>query len=141
MPRDTARGMSQENVEIVVGYFEAVDLAASIDALAEDVTFVFHGETRHLAGAETVSGKSAAVAWLADWFSRFHPDYRFEVEEALDWDDHVLVVTTNRGKGRASGVPISRQTAQLMTVRDGKIVRRDFFASRAEALDAAGLAE
>ena len=69
------------------------------------------------------------------------PTTRFEVEEALDWDDHVLVVTTNRGKGRASGVPISRQTAQLMTVRDGKIVRQDFFASRAEALEAAGLSE
>ena len=29
----------------------------------------------------------------------------------------------------------------MMTVRDGKIVRQDFFASRAEALEAAGLAE
>jgi ketosteroid isomerase-like protein len=133
--------MSQENVEIVAGYFEAVDLAASIDALAEDVTFVFHGETRHLAGAETIAGKSAAVAWLADWFSRFDRDYRFEIEESRDWDDHVLVVTTNRGTGRASGVPISRQTAQLMTLRDGKIVRQDFFADRGAALEAAGLSE
>ena len=133
--------MSQENAEIVAGYFEAADLAAAIDALAEDVTFVFHGETRRLAGAETVSGKRDAVAWLADWFSRFDADYRFEIEESLDWDDHVLVVTTNRGKGRASGVPISQQTAQLMTVRDGKIVRQEFFASRAEGLQAAGLRE
>ncbi len=133
--------MSQENVEIVAGYFEAVDLAASIDALAENVTFVFHGETRHLAGAETISGKSAAVVWLADWFSRFDPDYRFEIEESLDWNDHVLVVTTNRGTGRASGVPISRQTAQLMTLCDGKIVQQDFFANRAEALEAARLRE
>ena len=98
--------MSQKNVEVVAGYFEAVHLAASIDALAEDVAFVFHGETRHLAGAETISGKRAAVAWLADWFSRFGPDYRFEIEESFDWDDRVLVVTTNRGTGRASGVPV-----------------------------------
>ena len=133
--------MSEENVEIVAGYFEADDLAASIDALADNVTFVFHGETRHLAGAETISGKSAAVAWLADWFSRFDPNYRFEIEESLDWDDHVLVVTTNRGTGRASGVPISRQMAQLMTLRDGKIIQQDFFANRAEALEAAGLSE
>ena len=60
---------------------------------------------------------------------------------ALDWDDHVLVVTANRARGRAGGVPIARQTAQLMTLRDGKIVRQDFFASRAEALEAAGLTE
>jgi ketosteroid isomerase-like protein len=133
--------MSQENVQVVAGYFEAVDLAASIDALAEDVDFVFHGETRHLAGAETISGKAGAVAWLADWFSRFDRDYRFEIEESFDWDDHVLVVTTNRGTGRTSGVPVSQQTAQLMTLRDGKIVQQDFFASRAEALEAAGLRE
>jgi ketosteroid isomerase-like protein len=105
------------------------------------VTFAFHGESRRLAGAETVSGKSAAVAWLADWFSRFEPDYRFEVEESLDLGDRVLVVTTHRGKGRTSGVPISGVTAQVMTVRDNKIVRQDFFSSREEALEAAGLSE
>jgi ketosteroid isomerase-like protein len=133
--------MSRENVRIVVDYFEAVNLVAAIDALAEDVTFVFHGEVRHLAGAETISGKRAAVAWLADWFSQFDPDYDNEVEESLDWNDQVLVVTANRSKGRASGVPIAQQTAQLMTLRDGKIVRQEFFNSRAEALEAAGLRE
>ena len=71
----------------------------------------------------------------------FDRDYHFEIEESRDWDDHVLVVTTNRGTGRASGVPISRQTAQLMTLRDGKIVRQDFFADRGAALEAAGLSE
>jgi len=133
--------MSRENVEIVVGYFEAARLADAVDALAEDVKFVFHGSSRHLAGAESVSGKEAAVAWLADWFSRFDPDYRFETEETRDLGDRVLVVTTHRSKGRASGVPIAEQTTQLMTVRDGKIVRQDFFARRAEALEAAGLSE
>jgi hypothetical protein len=60
--------MSQENVEIAVRYFEATDLAGAIGALAEDVTFVFHGQSRGLAGAETVSGKKAAVDWLTNWF-------------------------------------------------------------------------
>jgi ketosteroid isomerase-like protein len=133
--------MSQENVEIAVGYFEATDLAGAIRALAEDVTFVFHGQARRLAGAGTVSGKQAAIGWLTDWFSRFAPDYRMEVEESRDWGDRVLVVTTHRAKGRASGVPISQQTTQVMALRDGKIVRQDFFASRDEALEAAGLSE
>ena len=133
--------MSQENVEIAVRYFEAIDLAGAIGALAEDVTFVFHGQSRGLAGAETVSGKKAAIDWLTDWFSRFDPDYRMEVEESRDWGDRVLVVTNHRAKGRASGVPISQQTTQVMTLRDGKIVRQDFFANRDEALDAAGLRE
>jgi ketosteroid isomerase-like protein len=133
--------MSEENVEVVVGYLEAIDLASGIDSLADDVTFAFHGETRHLAGAEMVSGKEAAVAWLADWFSRFEREYRMEVEEARDLGDRVLVVTHHRATGRASGVPVSTRAAQVMTLRGGKIVRQDFFASREEALEAAGLSE
>jgi ketosteroid isomerase-like protein len=133
--------MSQENVEIAVGYFEASDLASAIGALAEDARLVFHGRVRELAGAETISGKKAAVDWLADWFSRFDPDFRFEVEESCDLGDRVLVVTIHRAKGRASGVPISQTTANVIAVRDNKIVRHDFFDSREEALEAAGMRE
>jgi ketosteroid isomerase-like protein len=133
--------MSQENVEIAVRYFEATSLVEGVSALAEDVTFVFHGKSRALAGAETVSGREAAIEWLADYFSRFGRDYRLEIEESRDLGDRVLVVTNHRGSGRASGVPIFEQTAQVMTVRDGKIVRQDFFFSRDEALEAAGPSE
>jgi ketosteroid isomerase-like protein len=133
--------MSEENVEIAVGYFEAADLREGVDALADDVTFVFHGEARHLAGAGTISGKRLAIEWLSDWFSRFHPGYRMEVNESQDWGDRVLVVTTHQAKGRASAVPISQQTAQVMTVVDGKIVRQEFFSSRDEAVEAARLSE
>jgi ketosteroid isomerase-like protein len=131
--------MSPGNVEIAVGYFEAADLATAIDALAEDVRLVFHGHLRELAGADTISGKKAAVDWLADWFSRFEPDYRFEVEESRDLRDGVLVVTVHRAKGRASGVPISQTTANVIAVVDNKIVRHDFFDSREEALEAAAM--
>ena len=50
-------------------------------------------------------------------------------------------MTTHYAKGRASGAPIREQTAQVMTVRDGKITRQDFYADRDEALEAAGLSE
>jgi len=92
--------MSQENVEIAVRYFEATDLAEAIGALAEDVTFVFHGKMRTFAGAETVAGRKAAIEWLTDWFSRFDPDYRMEIKESRDWGDRVLVVPN---PGRAVG--------------------------------------
>jgi ketosteroid isomerase-like protein len=133
--------MPQENVEIAVGYFEAADLASAIDALAEDVRLVFHGQLRELAGADTISGKKAAVDWLADWFSRFEPNYRVKVEESRELGNRVLVVTFHRAKGRASGVPISRRTANVVAVCDNKIVRHDFFDSREEALEAARMWE
>ena len=133
--------MSQENVKIAVGYFKATNLGEAMDALAEDVSFVFHGESRRLAGAETVVGKDEAIKWLTDWFSRFDPNYRMEVEESRDWGERVLVATTHRSKGRVSGVPTSQQTAQVMTLRNGKIVQQDFFDGREGALTAAGLSE
>jgi ketosteroid isomerase-like protein len=132
--------MSEENVEIVVAYFQARDVRAAFEAISEDVTFTFHGEARRLSGAEELVGKATAVKWMVDWFSRFR-DYQFEIEEALDWGDRVLVVTTHIAKGRTSGAPIREQTTQVMTVREGKIVRQDFFSSKADALKAAGLPE
>ena|SRR2546430_5065928 len=132
--------MSRENVEVVVQYFEAANLAAAIELLAEDVTFTFHGQTREIAGAEAISGKSAAVNWLADWFSRFDPDYTMEVEETRDLGDRVLVVTSHHASGRASGVPISQTTGQIMALTAGKITHQDFFTNREEALEPAGLA-
>lgn len=124
---------------MVIQYYEASDLAAGADLLADDVTFTFHGASRELAGAETITGKKRAVKWLADWFSRFDPDYRMEVQETQDLGDRVLVVTRHHATGRASGVPIDQKTAQIMNLDSGKITRQDFFASRDEALAAAGL--
>ena len=132
--------MSQENVKIVVSFFKSTDVASAFGAVSEDVTFAFHGKSRQLSGAEEFSGKEEALKWMVDWFGRFR-DYQFEIDEALDWGDRVLVVTTHQAKGRTSGAPFRQRTAQVLTVRDGKIVRQDFFDGRAEALEAAGLSE
>lgn len=97
---------------------------------------------RQLSGAVVIEGKEAAVAWFLDWFSRFDSDYRIEVDESRDLGGgKVVVVTTHRSKGRASGVPVTQETAQVLTIRDGKIVQQDFLGSRAEALEFVGQAE
>ena len=131
--------MSEENVEVVIKYYEAPDLAAAIDLLADDVMFTFHGEARPLAGAAAITGREAAIRWLAEWFSRFDPDYKMEVQETRDLGERVLVVTHHHATGRASGVPIDETTAQVMVIEAARITRQDFFASRAEALEAVGL--
>ena len=127
-------------MEIAVAWFQATDVRAAFEAISEDVTFAFHGEARRLSGTDELVGKTTALKWMVDWFSRFR-DYRFEIDEALDWGDRVLVVTTHDAKGRTSGAPIRQQTTQVVTVSAGKIVRQDFFSSKAEALEAAGLSE
>ena len=81
----------------------------------------------HPSGREGLPGQ--------DWFSRFDPGYTMEVTESRDWGDRVLVVTTHHAKGRASAIPITQQTAQVMTLAGGRIVRQDFFPSRDQAVE------
>jgi ketosteroid isomerase-like protein len=136
--------MSEQGVEVVVGLFEAVnsrDFAAAMDAYADDAVLALHGDLRGLSGAEVVSGKKAVGDWFADWFRQFASDYRFEIDETRDWGDRVFLIATHHGRGRASGAPISMRTAYIYELRDGKIVRCDCYASRGEALGAAGVSE
>jgi ketosteroid isomerase-like protein len=53
----------------------------------------------------------------------------------------VLAVNHERGHGRGSGVPFDRRVAVLLTVRTSKVSRLQYFRTREEALEAAGLSE
>ncbi|HMC07532.1 MAG TPA: hypothetical protein VKG89_09085, partial [Solirubrobacterales bacterium] len=75
------------------------------------------------------------------WFTTFEPGYHFEIEEARDLGDKVLLVASHRGRGRASGAEVRGRTGYLYTLRGGKIVRGELYPSRAAALEAAGLRE
>jgi len=134
--------MSQENVDVVNGLFEntnARDFGAVLEAYADDIVLVLHGETQ--IGGKGEIGKEAVGRWFGEWFSTFDRDYRFEIEEVRDWGDRVFVVATHHGRGRASGVPFADQAAWIYTVLGGKIVRCDAYDSRAQALEAAGQRE
>jgi ketosteroid isomerase-like protein len=55
--------------------------------------------------------------------------------------DRVLALVRQTARGRQSGVPIEIHYFQLWTFRDGRVIQIDFFRHRADALEAAGLAE
>jgi ketosteroid isomerase-like protein len=129
------------NVEIVVGQFEAVnarDFAAAMEAYAEDVTLIAHGALGEMVG-RAATGKRAVGEWFGDWFRQFAQDYRFQIEDARGSGDHVFLVATHGGRGRASGAPVEGETAYAYTVREGKICRVELFSDRDEALAAAGV--
>jgi uncharacterized protein len=61
-------------------------------------------------------------------------------ERFFDLGDRVLVLTRERGRGRASGIEVpSRPTAHLWTIRDGRVVRFQVYWDREEGLRAAGI--
>lgn len=74
----------------------------------------------------------AFASWLGPW-----DDYHVEVEELIDFGDQVLARTRHQGRGKTSGVRVNQQIFQLMTLRNGKIVRMRMYYEEPEALEAA----
>jgi ketosteroid isomerase-like protein len=132
--------MSRENVEVVLDQFAATnerDFPRAMGHYADDVVLVAHSDAFLEHGI--FEGREAVGRWFGNWFSTFEPGYHFEIEDARDLGEVVLLVASHRGRGRTSGVEVSGQTGYLYTVRRGKIVRAELFRSGAEALAAAGL--
>jgi len=131
--------MAQTDVEVVLEQFEATnerDFGRAMSLYAEDVVLVVHDGASLDRG--TFEGSEAVGRWFGDWFQTFEPGYRFEIEEARDLGDVVFLDASHHGRGRASGVEVSSRMAYLYTVRDGKIARAELYATREEALAAAG---
>jgi len=64
-----------------------------------------------------------------------------EIGELLDLGDHVLATSRVTGRGRGSGVPVAQRMWILWTFAGKRAVRAKSFASKAEALEVAGLRE
>ena len=84
-------------------------------------------------------GLEEGWAGTVEYLSAF-AEYRMEAERIIDVDDErVLGLSRHTGRGKSSGAPIERELGEMITLRDGKIVRVDSYWDRAEALKAAGL--
>jgi ketosteroid isomerase-like protein len=68
-------------------------------------------------------------------------NYTPEVEEALDLDEHVLLVVRMSGRGSRSGVPVTQRLVVLWTFDGNRILSGSSFRTKQEALEAAGLSE
>jgi ketosteroid isomerase-like protein len=146
--------MSQENVELVRSVLprpETDIIALFTDnspsgelmqtiAPSLDPDFV---AVKHVPGAapDTTRGlqglRAGWLDWLAPWAS-----YRAEIEEMIDLGDRVVAVLCDYARREQDGPEIALKSAAVWTVREGRIVRAEFYTGgRAEALKAAELAE
>ncbi|MCD6014054.1 MAG: hypothetical protein K0R88_138 [Solirubrobacterales bacterium] len=133
--------MSQENVEALRQSNEAFDrrdrvawLATRDDQDYEVVT------SRYWPEADAVRGREAAWEFYvkaAEAFERLPVDAELVDAGA----DKVLVHWRHDVRGRASGAEVEINYWIVVTFREGRIVRDEWFADRAEALEAAGLTE
>jgi ketosteroid isomerase-like protein len=131
--------MSQENVEIVQRAWKAYrrrDNDAALALYDPEIEIDLRSEAR--VGSGVYHGIEGVQRWLRDLSVAFG-ELKSEVEEWIDADDQVIAMVRSYGRGRRSGVPVDMLEAHLWTVRDGKLRRLQTFATRAKALEAAGL--
>jgi ketosteroid isomerase-like protein len=130
--------MSQENVEIVRRGVDAFSRAAweeSVNLMAPEVEW---HDAPDLPGARRYQGREGV---LAQWreMAEALDHFTVEIDQLFDAGDKVVVFLTSRGRGRISGIEVSRKLAQVCTVRDGQVIKIVGYDNRAQALEAARL--
>jgi ketosteroid isomerase-like protein len=134
--------MSQENVEIVRSAYDAFnrgDVPAVLTKLDPSVEWDMTDYEGWLE-SDVYYGHEGASSFLTDWATIF-PDYRADLDRIIDNGDDVVVFATQRGHGTGSGVGAELSYVQIMTVRNGKVVRVRTYSDDAAALEAVGLSE
>jgi uncharacterized protein len=139
LTRDTARAMSEGNVELVrtlLSSFDRADYEAALDALDPEIEWQVPPGIA--IGREVYRGRDEVQTGFAEWLAAWDT-YRFKAEEIVDHGDHVVVAGRQIGRGRGSGVEVGFPTFHVFTLRDGKVTRHRSYRDRTEALEAAGL--
>jgi len=132
--------MSRDNVETMRSLYKAAvdgDLGLFSALLIDDA-------------AEYVNPDGALESGIRQGRSEFQEairklnsfDYsRIDVERLEAVGDRVVAVLDVQGRGRDSGAPFRNRMGHVVTFRDGRIVRFQWFLDPAEALEAVGLSE
>ena len=131
--------ISEQNVELVQRGFEHFVATGepAWETLHEQVEVYDHD----IMDGREYRGHADVRRWLYEDWAAAWSDYSAEPQEFIEADDdRVIAVVGIKATGRASGVEIERQDAMLYVVRDLKIVRIDYYNSKQQALEAAGLA-
>jgi ketosteroid isomerase-like protein len=140
--------MSQENVDFVRGLFAAageMDKQALLTALPEMVPQTCDPEIEWIEDpkrpdARTYRGHEGVIESWAGWLESFD-EHSAELEDVRDCGDRVLVTSRENVRSRGSEVALSQRSFQVLTFRDGKILRYQEFYDEAAAREAAGVSD
>jgi ketosteroid isomerase-like protein len=137
-PHDNTRAVSAANVDLVRRVYDALlrdDLDAALEFMDEGIEYVnpdYAVESGRRYGHVGIRANVENMRLSFDY-------WQFRPEEFIDAGDQVAVTGTFRARGRDSGLEIERPQSRLWTIRDGKIVRYQWFDGPDEALRASGL--
>jgi ketosteroid isomerase-like protein len=131
--------MSQENVEIVREAFESF-LGGDEEKTAQllDPEVEFHGTVGGLQEGQIAHGQSEIDQTFESEDLEAWEERRLEPEEFIDAGDDVVVLLHEYRRGKGSGVELETETAVVVAVSGGRVVRIQGYMDRGAALEAAG---
>ena len=135
--------MSQENVKVATRWYQpATSKEELLEAMPRTMRLC-HPDVEWTVPEDgtTYAGRDGVRRRLEDWLESFET-FRYDIERIVDCGgDDVLVVATEVARGALSGAEIHSTNYELLTIRDGMIVRIREFYDQGNAFDAAGLSE
>jgi len=136
--------MSQENVELIERAIQVFnENPASDQALSLlDAEVAWEENNPFYPGLDSVyRGHEGYLRWLQQAVVEPFQEFEILIDRLEDLGDQVLASIRLRATGRGSGVKVEMEIFQLVTVRDGRLIRRRIFHARDEAVQAAALRE
>ena len=133
--------MSEENLEVVKAAYQDFareGLDRFMEHFTDDVEYRALGPDGDLS---PLRGQDAVRAWLQDWIDMFDGFWQRLVELIDAGGGTVFTGERFGGRARLSGVEADSPNWTIFTIRDGKIASGHEYATREQALEAAGLPE
>ena len=137
--RDTARAMSEENVEVVRAYVDSWnsrDMTRVREAYDPNVIMRVAPDWPE---PGPFVGRDAVMQQLSQARGAFESDWAEIVGDPFSAGDRVIVRLNWHGTGR--GPQSDMEWALIFSIRKGRIIGVEYFWSYAEALEAAGVSE
>jgi ketosteroid isomerase-like protein len=131
--------MSQENIEVVRRLSELLkrrDWRGMTDLLDPNVEL--HGTVGGLEEGKILRGLSQISQAFETEDDEVWDEHRIEPQEFIDAGDRVVVLQREYQRSK-SGVETVIDTAGILDLRDGRVVRMQGYMNPADALEAAGL--
>jgi uncharacterized protein len=132
--------MSQQNFEVVRSFYDAwarEELPGPAELMDPGIEYA------NPVGAiepGTRRGRDAFARAVEKVFEAWE-FWRAELEELQSVGDQVAVVVRYEARGRGSGVEIEGRESALWTLRDGRVVRYEWFHGPSDAFEAVRLQE
>jgi ketosteroid isomerase-like protein len=133
--------MSRESVESMRQALDAVNRGDRAACLALWDPALLNVPPRDWPESDPIQGREAVWDFFVEANEQWE-DSVYEFGELIDaGKDKVVALVRGEMRGKASGAGVPWSFWQVVTFRDGRAVRFEWFAERADALEAAGLSE